>query len=70
MPIYEYACNECKVELEIEQSMKDEPLTICPKCSGTIRRVFNASSIIFKGSGFYVNDSRPQKEESTPTTSS
>jgi putative FmdB family regulatory protein len=70
MPIYEYACDECKVELEIEQSMMDEPLTICPKCSGTIRRVFNASSIIFKGSGFYANDSRPQKEEPTPSTSS
>ncbi|MFA5467827.1 MAG: FmdB family zinc ribbon protein [Sphaerochaetaceae bacterium] len=67
MPIYEYACDECKCELEFEQKMSDEPLTVCPRCSGRLRRVFNASSIIFKGSGFYVNDSRPQ-EESKPSS--
>ncbi|HHU88960.1 MAG: FmdB family zinc ribbon protein [Sphaerochaetaceae bacterium] len=69
MPIYEYACDACKIKFEVEQSMQEEPLTVCPKCSGTIRRVFSPSSIIFKGSGFYANDSRPQKEEKVSSQS-
>lgn len=63
MPTYEYACDSCKLELEVEQSMKDDPLTICPECKGALRRVFSLNSVIFKGSGFYSTDSRPACEK-------
>ncbi|MGI6432828.1 MAG: FmdB family zinc ribbon protein [Sphaerochaetaceae bacterium] len=70
MPIYEYECDFCKNHFEIEQSMRDEPLSECPVCKAEIRRIFGLSSIIFKGSGFYINDSKPQKEAKSETSSS
>ena len=58
MPTYQYACTECGHRLEAVQSFSDEPLTECPQCEGRLRKVFNSVGIVFKGSGFYRNDSR------------
>ncbi len=59
MPTYEYECTKCNDRFEISQSIKDEPLTKCSKCSGKLRRLIGAGSgIIFKGSGFYATDYR------------
>ena len=57
MPTYEYECKSCGHNFEAFQSMKDEPLKTCPKCSKEIRRVINGGTgVIFKGGGFYVTD--------------
>ncbi|MBM3934722.1 MAG: zinc ribbon domain-containing protein [SAR202 cluster bacterium] len=56
MPIYEYSCEKCSNEFELRQSFSAEPVTACPKCEGTSRRVIRAVPVVFKGSGFYVND--------------
>jgi putative FmdB family regulatory protein len=56
MPTYEYQCKSCDHRFEIWQKMADEPLTICPQCAGTIRRVLFPAGIVFKGSGFYKTD--------------
>ena len=58
MPTYQYACTECGEQLEAVQSFSDPALTECPNCSGKLRKVFNSVGIVFKGSGFYRNDSR------------
>ena len=58
MPTYQYACTECGDQLEAVQSFSDPALTECPNCSGKLRKVFNSVGIVFKGSGFYRNDSR------------
>ena len=58
MPTYEYACRKCSEHLEVVQSFRDEPLTVCPNCGGELRKVFGAIGIAFKGSGFYKTDSR------------
>ncbi|HET7654381.1 MAG TPA: FmdB family zinc ribbon protein [Acidimicrobiales bacterium] len=58
MPTYEYACRNCGEHLEVVQSFKDEPLTECPNCGGSLRKVFGSIGITFKGSGFYKTDSR------------
>ncbi len=58
MPTYEYACRDCGEHLEVVQSFKDAPLTECGRCGGQLRKVFSAAGIIFKGSGYYVTDSR------------
>ena len=58
MPTYEYACKECGEHLELVQSFKDAALTECGRCGGELRKVFSAAGIIFKGSGYYVTDSR------------
>jgi putative FmdB family regulatory protein len=58
MPTYEYACKACGEHLEVAQSFKDDALTKCPSCGGELRKVFGSIGIVFKGSGFYKNDSR------------
>ena len=58
MPTYQYACTECGHAFEQVQSFSDDALTVCPQCEGRLRKVFNAVGVVFKGSGFYRNDSR------------
>jgi putative FmdB family regulatory protein len=69
MPTYDYECRSCSHSFETFQSMSDESLTDCPECGKEqLRRLIGGgSAIIFKGSGFYVNDSR---KESSPEGSS
>ena len=59
MPTYEYACRDCGEHIEVVQSFRDEPLSVCPACGGTLRKVFSPVGVVLKGSGFYRNDSRP-----------
>jgi putative FmdB family regulatory protein len=63
MPLYEYQCKDCGVRFERVQSFQEATLTHCPECEGSIHRVIGASGIIFKGSGFYVTDSRKSADK-------
>ena len=58
MPTYQYACTACGHAFEQFQSFSDDALTVCPECSGKLRKLFNAVGVVFKGSGFYRTDSR------------
>lgn len=58
VPTYQYQCTECGEPLEVQQSFSEPSLTDCPSCSGRLRKVYNAVGVVFKGSGFYRNDSR------------
>ena len=58
MPTYQYACTACNHRFEAVQSFSDASLTDCPECTGGLRKVFSSVGIVFKGSGFYRNDSR------------
>ena len=58
MPTYAYACRDCGHDFEVVQSFTDDSLTICPVCHGQLRKVFANVGVVFKGSGFYRNDSR------------
>ena len=62
MPTYQYRCTECSNELEAVQKFTDPALTDCPECAGSLRKVFNAVGVVFKGSGFYRTDSRADKK--------
>lgn len=70
MPTYEYACKSCGERLEVQQRFTDDPLTMCPSCSGPLRKVFGNVGIAFKGSGFYKNDARRTSSSSTSSESS
>lgn len=65
MPIYTYKCKECGKEFDWMQSIKSEPLTVCPDeiChqhkhgQSEVERIFSANvGLVFKGSGFYLTD--------------
>ncbi|MFD5147285.1 FmdB family zinc ribbon protein [Streptomyces sp. NPDC058401] len=68
MPTYQYQCTECGEGLEAVQKFTDDALTVCPSCDGRLKKVFSAVGIVFKGSGFYRNDSRGSSSSSTPAS--
>lgn len=65
MPTYVYACTACDHGFEAQQAFTDDALTVCPECGGKLRKVFNSVGIVFKGSGFYRNDSRGSNTSSS-----
>jgi putative FmdB family regulatory protein len=69
MPTYQYACTSCGERLEVVQKFSDDPLTECPTCGGTLRKVFSPVGVVFKGSGFYKTDSRSSKSSSSSGSS-
>ncbi|HEX7396788.1 MAG TPA: FmdB family zinc ribbon protein [Propionibacteriaceae bacterium] len=72
MPTYQYRCVDCGSELETVQSFSDPSLTECPECDGTLRKVYSAVGVVFKGSGFYATDNRTKGKSAaaSATTSS
>ena len=62
MPTYDYSCDACDHEFEVFESITAEPQKKCPKCKkNKLRRLFGAGGgLIFKGSGFYQTDYRPE----------
>src|SRR3990172_2552943 len=59
LPTYEYHCPSCKATYELRQGFDAETTQICEECGkGTAKRVLHAPPVVFKGSGWYVTDSR------------
>jgi putative FmdB family regulatory protein len=65
VPTYSYACTECDNRFDVVQAFSDDALTTCEKCSGRLRKLFGNVGVVFKGSGFYRNDSRESTKSST-----
>jgi putative FmdB family regulatory protein len=54
MPIYDYACEKCEREFEVEQRITDDPLKTCPHCkSRKVKRLISQTSFVLKGGGWY-----------------
>jgi putative FmdB family regulatory protein len=56
MPTYEYECGKCSHRFEKKQGFSADPIADCPKCNSKSKRIMCPAPIVFKGSGFYVND--------------
>jgi putative FmdB family regulatory protein len=78
MPLYEYACTKCGRVHEVRHGFNESHQGVCEACGSALRRVFNPAPVLFKGSGFYVTDSRrpaasdaaqKPKDEATPAKS-
>ncbi|MHB8573398.1 MAG: FmdB family zinc ribbon protein [Candidatus Dormibacteria bacterium] len=64
MPVYGYRCEKCGHEFEVLQKVSDPPASACTECEAKVHRIYYPVGVIFKGSGFYVTDSRAQKAAS------
>ncbi|MFK7801438.1 MAG: FmdB family zinc ribbon protein [Anaerolineae bacterium] len=70
MPLYTYRCKECEHEFDIRQSFSEDSLTDCPNCEkAALRKVINQVGVVFRGSGFYVNDSKSNNSAAPGGTS-
>jgi len=58
MPLYDYACTKCGRIREVRHGFDESYQEPCAACGAPVRRVFNPAPVLFKGSGFYVTDSR------------
>ncbi|MCW5946477.1 MAG: hypothetical protein KIT74_05545 [Fimbriimonadales bacterium] len=65
MPIYAYECNVCARVFEVEQRIVEDPLKDCPHCDGasSLKRLVQPIAVLFKGSGFHINDYGPKAAE-------
>jgi len=62
MPTYEYQCTRCDHIVEEFKPISAPRRQRCPKCRSKVKRLMSGGSgIHFKGSGFYINDSRAKK---------
>ena len=69
MPLYEYKCRSCSKTEDVRHGFKEEYDGKCAACGGEMARVFTPTGIVFKGSGFYLTDSR-KAEAASPGGSS
>lgn len=58
MPTYVYKCDNCGYHFEKLQKFSDKPVKSCPRCQGHVKRLIHATGVVFKGSGWYITDSR------------
>jgi putative FmdB family regulatory protein len=66
MPLYDYKCTQCGKIAEVRHGFDESYAEPCPACGGQMARVFNPAPIVFKGSGFYVTDSRKSSAANAP----
>jgi putative FmdB family regulatory protein len=70
MPTYTYRCDTCGHGFEAVQRFADDPLKECPECGAPIRRVIQPVGVVFKGSGWYITDSRPKSSSDSADVAS
>ncbi len=69
MPLYEYQCLQCEQVFEMMQKFSDDPVTQCPQCSGSVKKLISKTSFSLKGSGWYVSDYKRAPQAATPPAS-
>jgi putative FmdB family regulatory protein len=69
MPVYEYECSGCQKVFEMQQRMADAPISVCPDCGGSMRKLISVSSFQLKGGGWYT-DGYSNGKESAPCANS
>jgi putative FmdB family regulatory protein len=69
LPLYDYRCRACSKVTEVRHGFREGHRGACPECGGELARVFSPAGIVFKGSGFYLTDSRSASEKKKATAS-
>lgn len=68
MPIYEYQCERCPEIQEVTQKFSDAPLTTCPKCGATVKKLMSLGGFALKGTGFYTTDYKRKSSSASDST--
>lgn len=68
MPTYGYKCAQCEHEFEVLQKITEEPVKECPKCKGKVKKLLFPVGIVFKGSGFHINDYKKSDKKTEAET--
>jgi putative FmdB family regulatory protein len=70
MPAYDFKCTKCETEFEVERPFGATGSVKCPSC-GSLKteKIFSAAGVVFKGSGFYLTDSRSSASKSSGSES-
>jgi len=55
MPVYEYECSDCHKIFEVQQKLSEAPLSVCPECDGSVKKLMSMSSFRLKGGGWYAD---------------
>jgi putative FmdB family regulatory protein len=69
MPLYDYKCRACSTVTEVRHDFRAPYEGKCPACGGELARVFHPAGVLFKGSGFYLTDSRKQASDAAAASS-
>lgn len=70
MPLYDYQCSKCQHVVEVRHGFNDAYAEACPACGGEMKRIISPAPVIFKGSGFYITDSRKSSGSGSSESSS
>jgi putative FmdB family regulatory protein len=70
LPLYEYQCRSCQTTADVRHGFKETFDGKCEECGGEMARVYSPAGIVFKGSGFYLTDSRKAAEAASSSGSS
>lgn len=70
MPLYDYQCSRCQHVVEVRHGFNDAYAEACPACGGEMKRIISPAPVIFKGSGFYITDSRKSSGSGSSESSS
>lgn len=70
MPLYEYQCDQCAHRFEVIQKFSDQPIEVCPKCGGAVKKLLSSPAIQFKGTGWYITDYAKKGSDSATTPAS
>jgi putative FmdB family regulatory protein len=70
LPLYDYKCRACSKVTEVRHGFREPYDGSCPDCGGDLARVFNPAGIVFKGSGFYLTDSRKAASDAKSSSAS
>ena len=62
MPTYEYECDRCSFRFEVKRSFTENGGNVCPVCGSESRQIYFPTPLLFKGSGFYITDSRKKSD--------
>lgn len=65
MPIYDYKCKDCGLELEVQHGMTEKGPDICPECRGRLSKLVSRAGLQFRGSGFYITDYKNKPQETS-----